>query len=44
MNNKNIAIMKLFKAYLLENTIEEKTNLLDEESLKKRHYYKQALL
>lgn len=43
MNNKNKAIMKLFKAYLLEDNIEEKSDILNKESLKKRNLYKRKL-
>lgn len=43
MNNKNQAIMKLFKAYLLEENIEEKSDLLDKKSLKKRSFNKKEL-
>lgn len=43
MNNKNKAIMKLFKAYLLEENIEEKSDLLDKKSLKKRSFNKKEL-
>ncbi len=42
MNNKEIAIMKLFKAYLLEDSdeIDNDCTNIDKESLKKRNLYK----